>query len=194
MNRIIAITGGIGSGKSVVARVLGCMGYEIYDCDSQARQIMEESEDIKLAIGAEVCREAITASGIDRRILAQKVFSDTQALEALNRIVHRHVRDHFKEWSSSRTICFVDTAILHSSGMDTLVDEIWEVTAPKEIRIERVIARNNLSIPEIEKRMEAQKAEEATIPALKKRVINNDGAQAILPQIEALLNLSDCRK
>ena len=52
MNRIIAITGGIGSGKSVVARVLGCMGYEIYDCDSQARQIMEESEDIKLAIGA----------------------------------------------------------------------------------------------------------------------------------------------
>lgn len=194
MNRIIAITGGIGSGKSVVARVLGCMGYEIYDCDSQARQIMEESEDIKLAIGAEVCREAITASGIDRRILAQKVFSDTQDLEALNRIVHRHVRDHFKEWSSSRTICFVETAILHSSGMDTLVDEIWEVTAPKEIRIERVIARNNLSIPEIEKRMEAQKAEEATIPALKKRVINNDGAQAILPQIEALLNLSDCRK
>lgn len=194
MNRIIAITGGIGSGKSVVARVLGCMGYEIYDCDSQARQIMEESEDIKLAIGAEVCRESITASGIDRRILAQKVFSDTQALEALNRIVHRHVRDHFKEWSSSRTICFVETAILHSSGMDTLVDEIWEVTAPKEIRIERVIARNNLSIPEIEKRMEAQKAEEATIPALKKRVINNDGAQAILPQIEALLNLSDCRK
>ena len=194
MNRIIAITGGIGSGKSVVARVLGCMGYEIYDCDSQARQIMEESEDIKLAIGAEVCREAITASGIDRRILAQKVFSDTQALEALNRIVHRHVRDHFKEWSASRTICFVETAILHSSGMDTLVDEIWEVTAPKEIRIERVIARNNLSIPEIEKRMEAQKAEEATIPALKKRVINNDGAQAILPQIEALLNLSDCRK
>ena len=194
MNRIIAITGGRGSGKSVVARVLGCMGYEIYDCDSQARQIMEESEDIKLAIGAEVCREAITASGIDRRILAQKVFSDTQALEALNRIVHRHVRDHFKEWSSSRTICFVETAILHSSGMDTLVDEIWEVTAPKEIRIERVIARNNLSIPEIEKRMEAQKAEEATIPALKKRVINNDGAQAILPQIEALLNLSDCRK
>ena len=88
----------------------------------------------------------------------------------------------------------METAILHSSGMDTLVDEIWEVTAPKEIRIERVIARNNLSIPEIEKRMEAQKAEEATIPALKKRVINNDGAQAILPQIEALLNLSDCRK
>lgn len=188
MNRIIAITGGIGSGKSVVTRVLGCMGYEIYDCDSQARQIMEESEDIKLAIGAEVCREAVTASGIDRRILAQKVFSDTQALEALNRIVHRHVRDHFREWSSSRNICFVETAILHSSGMDALVDEIWEVTAPKEIRIERVIARNNLSIPEIEKRMEAQKAEEA-IPALKKRVINNDGVQAVLPQIEALLDL-----
>lgn len=194
MNRIIAITGGIGSGKSVVAHVLGCMGYEIYDCDSQARQIMEESEDIKLAIGAEVCREAITASGIDRRILAQKVFSDTQALEALNRIVHRHVRDHFREWSSSRNVCFVETAILHSSGMDALVDEIWEVTAPKEIRIERVIARNNLSIPEIEKRMQAQKAEEEAIPALKKRVINNDGVQALLPQIEALLDLPDCRK
>lgn len=75
--------------------------------------------------------------------------------------------------------------------MDALVDEIWEVTAPKEIRIERVIARNNLSIPEIEKRMEAQKAEEEAIPALKKRVINNDGVQAVLPQIEALLYLYD---
>lgn len=189
MKRIIAITGGIGSGKSVVSRILTCMGYEVYDCDSRARRIMDESESIKQAIEAEICADAITPSGIDRAVLAARVFSDPQALESLNAIVHRHVRDDFADWTSKRETCFVETAILHASRMDTLVDEIWEITAPKEIRIERVMHRNNISREEIERRIESQRAEETAIPRLKKRIINNDGVQAVLPQIEALLAL-----
>ncbi len=189
MTRIIAITGGIGSGKSVVSRVLTCMGFEVYDCDSRARQIMDGSESIRRAIATDICPAAVTSSGIDRAVLGAHVFSDAEALEALNAIVHTHVRNDFADWSKSREICFVETAILHASRMDTLVDEIWEVTAPKEIRIERVMRRNNLSREEIERRIESQKAEETAIPQLKKRIINNDGAQAVLPQVEALLAL-----
>lgn len=189
MKRIIAITGGIGSGKSVVSRILTCMGYEVYDCDSRARRIMDESESIRRAIAADICPAAVTATGIDRAVLAARVFSDSEALEALNAIVHSHVRDDFADWSRSREICFVETAILHASHMDALVDEIWEVTAPKEIRIERVMRRNNATREEIVRRIESQKAEETAIPQLKKRIVNNDGAQAVLPQIEALLAL-----
>lgn len=77
MNKVIAITGGIGAGKSVVSAILTCMGYEVYDCDLNARQIMETSTEIKQTIASEICPEAILADGtIDRAALGRHVFSD----------------------------------------------------------------------------------------------------------------------
>ena len=123
---IIAINGGIGSGKSVVSRIVTVMGYPVYDCDAQARQLMDSSDEIKAAISAGIHHACIKDGQIDRAMLASIVFEDKEKLAILNSIVHGAVREHFASWAEDQagTVCFVETAILYQSGMDTMVDEV----------------------------------------------------------------------
>ncbi len=116
MKRIIAITGGIGSGKSVVSHTLRCLGYPVYDCDSEARILMDNDSDIRQRISAEISAEAINADGtINRQKLSAIIFSDTGKLRQLNSIVHGAVRNLFVQWSlsSNEQTLFVETAILY---------------------------------------------------------------------------------
>lgn len=132
--KLIAICGGIGSGKSVVCRIVAAMGHEVYDCDSRAKEIMDCSAEIKNAIACRVHREAIAPDGsIDRRRLGEIVFSDAEALARLNSIVHAAVREDLALWAARRPgkLLFVETAILYQSGLDAMVDEVWDVEAPQ---------------------------------------------------------------
>lgn len=188
---LIAISGGIGSGKSVVAKILRCLGYSVYDCDLEARRLMDESTEIKHQLRAEFGAEVINADlSINRKVLADIVFGSKKKLCQLNRIVHGAVREDVMARAKEMSLCgeplFVETAILYQSELDKMVDAVIEVTAPVEIRIERVMRRNNFNREEVLNRIKSQQLENFT-PHHSITYIDNSGDQPLLPQISAML-------
>ena len=190
---LIAITGGIGSGKSVVSKVLATMGYPVYDTDSEARRLMNTDARVREALIQAFGLEVFAPDGkLNRAGLASKVFNNPEALQMLNGIVHPAVRDDVKRWCQSQAspIAFVETAILHQSKMDAMVDALWTVAAPMQVRIERVMQRSGLTASQVADRIRSQQAEEGKADV----VIVNDGEQAILPQIvDAMRELKPCK-
>ncbi len=186
---LIAIAGGIGCGKSVISRILTAMGYKVYDCDIRAKQLMDNSETIKSAIESEIHPAAITSSReIDRKFLASIVFNDRDKLLTLNSIVHAAVKKDLAEWRcrNSATPLWVESAIIYESGISEIVDEVWEVIAPIDLRIERVVKRNAISPEEVKQRIDSQ-AVPISNPHKRVFTILNDGVQPVLPQILNLL-------
>lgn len=187
--RVIAITGGIGSGKSMVSRILRVMGYPVYDCDANARRLMDTSAGIKHRLATEICAEAVADDGsINRPAISQVVFNDAAKLARLNSIVHGTVTDDLKRDISNSTspLFFFETAILQTAGLDGVADEVWHVTAPEDIGIQRVIDRNGLTATQVRARMANQNA----TPVHGAKIIVNDGKKPLLPQIIALLDTS----
>lgn len=188
---LIAITGGIGSGKSVVSRVLRVMGFEAYDCDSRAQELMVNDEQVK--------RELVEAFGeltylpdgtINRPHLSAVAFADPSALARLNGIVHPAVARDIQRWArqqaeSGACAAFVETALLRTAALDAVVDSVWHVTAPVEVRVDRVITRSGLTEQQVLDRIAAQATEDAVAPG--EHVIINDGHKALLPQVMELL-------
>lgn len=157
--KLIGITGGIGSGKSVVCKILEAMGYPVYDCDSRAKALMDGSLCIKEAIASRISSKAVNAFGdIDRQLLSEIVFSSPMHLKTLNSIVHAAVRDDIELWAQAQTApaAFVESAILHTGGLSAMVDDIWLVTAPLETRIDRVICRNGITRAQVLDRIKSQ--------------------------------------
>ena len=193
--KVIAITGGIGSGKSIVARCVKAMGYPVYDCDSRAKALMDSNPAIIEAIGREIGSHCIDAcrGTIDRAALASTVFSDADALARLNAIVHGAVRADIKEQmerlrsAGLRSLAFIETAILYQSEIDRMVDAVWEVTAPRAIRIERVMSRNGLTAGEVEARIDSQDTYKSDRRHHSVNYIVNDGFMPILPAVVQLI-------
>lgn len=187
--RLIAITGGIGAGKSIVSHILRLLGYAVYDTDSEAKRLMDSSETIKAEIAAGIDNSAIDDSGnINRKRLAEIVFNNPEKLATLNTIVHAAVRNDIRAFASAipdRTV-FVETAILYQSKIDRMVDAVWEVTASDEVRIQRVMKRNSLTAEEVAARIRSQHyIPEKTHDCVK--VIVNDDTTPVLPQVERLV-------
>ena len=192
-SHIIAITGGIGSGKSVVCQILNNYGYQIYNCDINAKTLMDNSISIKSALSNELSPTVINNDGsIYRKILSDIVFNDKDKLNILNKIVHFYVKEDIIQWIKENTSnlppskLFIETAILYQSGINKIVDEVWEITASEETRINRVIKRNGLSRTEVISRIKSQ----AFIPSKihpKTKTIINDSNKPILPQLIPLL-------
>ena len=185
----IAITGGIGSGKSVVSRMLIAMGYMVYDCDSRAAAIMATDKAMQQRIANEISSESVAEGCINRKKLAEVVFADKKALERLNSIVHGAVREDIRNWIAHNPdeILFVETAILYQSGIDKMVSQVWMVDAPTWLREERAMARDNASWETIAARIAAQDSfvPEVIHPATIKLV--NDGVEPLIPQLLAAL-------
>lgn len=190
MQKIIAITGGIGSGKSVVSSILKNMGYNVYDSDNEARILMNDSNDIKESIQKAFGKSLVNNGIIDRKKLSGIVFSDDCKLRELNHIVHGAVIKHFVEWvkNNDAPIVFIETAILYESGLDKYVTGVWEVTAPENIRIERVMKRNNMPETEVKRRIDAQNKRCDVVGNPKHQIINNNDETALIPQILYLLD------
>lgn len=187
MAELIAITGGIGCGKSIVSLILKEMGYEVYDCDWKAKYLMDNSPTIKDCLKSTFGNDIIIDGTINRVKLANIVFNNKEKLVKLNNIVHSSVKEDLISWkleNSHNKLLFVETAILYQSGLDSIVDEVWEVNAPLEIRIERVMKRNNISRQDVLSRIESQKYE---ILAQADYIITNDDKVAILPQLVTIL-------
>lgn len=188
---LVAISGGIGAGKSVVSEILRVLGYKVFDCDSEAKRIMDQNDDIKHEIQKQISINAINADGsINRRLLSEIVFKDEEMLKKLNRIVHSYVRNEIIHWANincKANILFIETAILYQSGIDKMVDLVIEVAAPVDIRIDRVKRRSNLSEKEILRRVMSQDHTPES-PHSHITVITNDGTTAVLPQLYAIIN------
>ena len=190
MKTVIAIIGGIGSGKSVVSEILRTMDYPVYDCDSNAKLLMNRSDTIKNELIAAFGDDVVSDDGTINRVrLSDKVFGNETNLSRLNAIVHPAVIEDFNKWVERQcsTYVFVETAILYESGMDKCVDEIWEVTAPVDIRIERVMRRNGISEEAVRSRIESQSICGVALREKSYHEIINDGIAMLLPQVVELI-------
>ena len=192
---LIGITGGIGSGKSTVARELAKQGFAVYDCDAEAKRIVSEDRDVQRAIvdllGAGAFKSYIVNDQIvniyNTAYVAQRVFAEPDLRQRLNAIIHPAVRQDIIRRHEVVSPLFVESAILYEAGLDTLCEAIVEVEAPEAIRLERTIDRDyqGIASPEnIEKvraRMRAQeegrgKREELRV---KRIAVLNDGQKPV---------------
>ncbi|MDE6338183.1 MAG: dephospho-CoA kinase [Muribaculaceae bacterium] len=187
---LIGITGGIGAGKSVVSRILRLKGYPVYDCDLRARELMDNSSEIKSALCDRLGAAALKPDGsIDRSFIASKVFASDDDRLWLNRLVHGAVREDLGLWTDRQEgdLCFVESAIMVSSGLDKMCDTIWLVDAPVEIRMRRAVARGGATAENIALRIEAQKGEFELLPEGKTVKILNADNGSLLRQIDLKL-------
>ncbi len=160
----VAITGGIGSGKSTLCDAFSRAGTPIYNADSQAKRLMIESSKLRESLCAEFGTETYNDEGLDRKYLAQVVFSDPEKLARLNSIVHPAVMHDFEMWSMMHSeqspYVIMESAILFESGFDKCVDLSVAVLAPEELRLQRVVNRDGLTVEQVRSRMAHQLSEE----------------------------------
>ena len=188
---LIAITGGIGSGKSVVATMVKVMGFDVYDCDSRARALMTEDADVRRQLVDTFGEQVYLNDGsINRQYLSEVAFRDDMALARLNAIAHPATASDMKRWAARQmadgaTAAFVETALLRTAGLDREVDRVWHVTAPDDVRVARVMVRSGLSDGQVRERMAAQAVEDSIADG--EHVIINDNKAAVLPQVIRLL-------
>ncbi len=187
--RLIGITGGIGAGKSVVSRILRLKGFPVYDCDSEAKRIMAESEEIRSNLIKRFGQECLrNGKELNRELIASRIFNDSDSREWLNHMVHSAVSRDLKEWHKGNTsIGFVESAIMHTSGLDMLCDKIWLVDAPENLRMDRAMNRGGITESDLISRMESQKNEFESLPFEKTIIIYNDG-RSLLFQIDKALD------
>jgi dephospho-CoA kinase len=183
---IVGITGGIGSGKSVVSRIFRMLGIPVYDADAAAKDLYKRYPDLSERVLAEFGPDVSDSEGgIDRKKLAAVVFQDPERLKVLNRLVHPLVKKDFKEWCSlHRAAPYVmkEAAILFESGTHKDCNLVIAVTAPQELRLLRVKARDQRSVAEIKKVMENQWSDEEKIKRSDFTVQNGED-DAVLPQV-----------
>ena len=179
----VAITGGIGSGKSYVCKLLEQRGINVYDCDAAAKRLMRTSAKLKTELISIVGKEAYTAEGnLNKAAIAQFLLQSESNAEAIDNIVHPAVADDFLssgyEW--------MECAILYESGFNRLVDKVIVVTAPLDIRISRITSRDKISKEKASNWIERQWSQDEIVRRAD-FVIVNDGIQSLDKQIDAVI-------
>jgi dephospho-CoA kinase len=189
MTKIIGLTGGIGSGKTTVARQFESFGIPIYIADEEAKKIMELPEvieNIKTIFGSEIFDNA----KLNRQKLAKIVFNDKDKLQELNKIVHPKVKSHFENWlieNKSAPIVIKETALLFETGSEMNFDSIITVTTPLAIRVQRVIERDKIDDEAVLNRINNQISDEIKI-AKSNFVIHNDNLESLTIQVKNIYN------
>ncbi|MDK2908491.1 MAG: dephospho-CoA kinase [Bacteroidales bacterium] len=185
----VGLTGNIGSGKSLVCRIFESTGIPVFKADEAGHAALEDQK-IKDNLLTRYGSVIIQADGsLDRRKLSGIVFSKTQELEYLSSLVHPFVEKCFNAWCDRQKdaqIVIQEAAIIFESGFNKYFDRIILVSAPEEIRLQRVLQRDAITISEARARMDRQWPEEKKIP-LSDYVINNDGKLPIIPQVIKIL-------
>lgn len=181
----VGITGNIGCGKSTVAKIFKTFGVPVFAADQEAHLIMIEPHIIGAVLETFGTSVISTDGLIDRKKLAQIVFGDKEKLEKLNTIIHPAVQQTFSTWcKSNKSHPFVieEAAILFETGLNKEFDYIIVVSAPVEVRIERVVKRDGISRDEFYRR-EAAQWPESEKTKLANFVIYNDGQKLLIPQV-----------
>lgn len=190
MTKVIGLTGGIGSGKTLVAKYIESQGVPVYIADDEAKKLMASPDmiaEIKDAFGEEI----IDSETLNREKLAQIVFNNPDKLQKLNSIVHPKVKEHFDNWvrkHKDEPFVVKEAAILFETGGDKYCDAVITVTAPLETKLQRVIERDKTDREAVLKRMESQWTDEQRI-AKSNYVIRNISVKETYRQIEQILKL-----
>ncbi|MGB3344656.1 MAG: dephospho-CoA kinase [Aequorivita sp.] len=187
--KIVGLTGGIGSGKTTVANMFAELGVPIYNADIEAKKLTASSKTIRKKLIDLLGEKTFKNGVLDRKYMAKKIFSDKELLEATNAIIHPEVADHFKTWVSQQKSAYVikEAAIIFESGTHPQYDLVILVTAPKKVRLERVMLRDGASSKEVEQRM-ANQWSDAKKSKLADLVIKNVDLEATRHQVEVIHN------
>lgn len=186
---IVGLTGGIGSGKTTLAKLFEVMGCAIYNSDDRAKEVYfnpEVRQQVIELLGKEAYR---SEQEIDKPFISSRIFSDTRLLQQLNSIIHPAVKTDFIEFTNqyaANKIIIKESAILFETGIYKDLEKTILVTAPLELKLKRVMQRNAVTKEEVEKRMSAQWSDEQKI-ALADFVITNDDQQALIPQVAGII-------
>ena len=199
MNRItkLARTGCIGSGKSVVSRMMNVLGVPVYDCDGNAKRLMTGDayivSELKRMFGEECYEEDGT---LNRQYIASRIFSDKENIERVNALVHPAVKRDFEEWAIKQDspLVAVETAILYESGLVESVDKVLVVWAEKETAVKRTMERSGMNRTQVESRMNNQMGVDDLL-LMSDYSLYNDGDEPLLPRVmdivEELKNISN---
>lgn len=180
----IAITGGIGSGKSFVCQRLKQRDVDIYDCDSAAKRLIRTSASIKMALTRLVGSDAYNADGrLNKAAIAQFLLASESNAKAIDDIVHPAVANDFV----SSGMEWMECAILYESGFDRLVDKAIVVTAPEELRIARIMQRDGISHQRAQEWLDRQWPQDEVRRRADYEIVN-DGRHDIDKQIDDILN------
>ena len=185
----IGITGGIGSGKSVVASLLSLYGIPVYLADIESKRLTVTSPVIKEKLINLFGKDLYSEQGLNKKLLASHIFSNPEYLKQVNAIIHPEVNHDFTEWAKNQPteFCAIESAILFESGFNNIIDKSVMVYAPQELRIKRALQRDNIPREEIISRINNQLSDE-TKKEWSDYVIYNDNQQALLPQVKNLLS------
>lgn len=184
----IGITGGIGTGKSFVSKIFKSMGVPFYDADKAAKDIMTNSDIVRRGLMDAFGSETYCEDGaLNRKWLADKVFKDPEKLQVLNGIVHPVVIQNAVDWAEKQRGAYSlkEAALLYESGSYQSLDYTILVEAPLELRIERVIKRDQVSEEEVLDRMSRQMSEEEK-KGYADFIVVNDEITPLLPQVLAI--------
>jgi len=182
--KTVGVTGGIGSGKSIVCKVLEVLGYPVFYADAEAKRCMHEDKVLKAGIQELLGAEAYNGNETNNAFIAGKIFSDDALRVAMNALVHPAVYRAFDKWKSIQEAPFVfnESALLFETESYKRFDYTILVTADKDIRIRRVMERDGVTEAQVLARMEKQWSDEEKIP-LSTAVIVNNPDRLVVPQI-----------
>jgi dephospho-CoA kinase len=183
----IGLTGGIGSGKSVVARIFSILGIPVFDADREAKKIMETDPAVRAALIDEFGVGTYDGNKLNRAYLAGRVFEDAERLEKLNALVHPVTISAAEAWMKAQTTPYVvkEAALLFETGSAHNLDYIVGVFAPEPVRIQRVMERDRLTREEIKARMSRQVQDDIKMKLCDYVLINHE-QQLLIPQVMEL--------
>jgi dephospho-CoA kinase len=184
---IVGLTGGIGSGKSTVAKMFMDLGVPVYLADDEAKKLLSGDPSVRKSVEKLLGKKAYIGDKPDRAYIASQVFDNSKKLESLNKIIHPAVRKHFKNWYTLQVAPYVikEAAILFESGSNDDCDAVITVTAPPEIRIERVILRDHTTEEAVKARMKHQWSDEEKLK-LSDFVITNTSLKKTQDQVRKI--------
>ena len=184
MATMIGLTGGIGSGKSVVAKIFATLGIPVFNADDEAKRIMQTSPEIKSKLIQQFGMDIYNESGLDKEKLASIVFDDPFQLQLLNAIVHPVTIQAAKDWAAKQTSPYVinEAALIFESGAADGLLKVIGVTAPLSLRTHRVMQRDGITKDQVDARMRNQISDTIKM-RLCDYVIDNNNQQMVLPQV-----------
>ena len=187
----IAITGGIGSGKTYVSNMFQERGVPIYNADTEAKRLMVQDDVIRKELIALVGKEVYQGTELNKPLLASYLFSSAEHVQQINSIVHPRVKANFVEWLKARreyAVAGIESAILFEAGFRDSVDSVIMVSAPEELRLARAMKRDGATEQQIRSRMSAQMNEDEKIK-MADFVIHNDETKPLDEQISFILQI-----
>ena len=186
----VGITGGIGSGKTLVCKVFETLEIPVFNADNEAKKIMNSNSLLQEVLLNEFGEETFNDNGnINNKYFSKIVFENKEKLEKLNSIVHPFVIGTFDEWAKKQEskIVILESAIIFENGLNTLFDKIITIISPIEIRIERILKRGNSNKDDILKIISNQLSDEEKIK-LSDFVIYNNEESSIISQVTEIIN------